>query len=316
MRGAALMLLSALVFGQQAPPAPSSTFTLGVLRRDGIVIPFAAYDGSRWHTPWPFGLKKLELPISVDAIDRQWWGPASPPRTMTLWANGKPHGELTLAAPSTIALPCGTRLGIRTNYHPALVPPPPTEQPFPKDGVVVTGGHTIAAIEQLKHNTPEMRGIGNGLFPAFDLAEARAIAGYRDWVHPLSREERSTAPIVMEAAYRAPMDTPGWTAIYVEASKRYAARPEDKGCGLVTSVRGWLRVNPQGRYRPELVAEITYCQRQGVGFFYPLGLIKLAERTHWIYQIAGYQREAYLVSAPSEYGVLRHVDYPAAFCVE
>ncbi len=33
--------------------APTATFGLGVLRQDGVVIPFAQYDGGKWRSSWP-----------------------------------------------------------------------------------------------------------------------------------------------------------------------------------------------------------------------------------------------------------------------
>jgi len=297
----------------QAPSA-EGPFTLGVLRRDGIVIPFASYDGRKWEVPWPLDLRKIELPISIDAIDRRWWGEAPPPRTMTLWADGKAGAELTLLSPATVPFPCAQRLGIRTNYVPAVLPPPASEQPFPKDGLVVTGGRTIQTIARIAHNTPDMRALGTGLYPAFDQAETAAAASFKNWVHPIPQADRTKTPIVMEAAYAAPMDARGWRAVYVEASRRYRPGADDKGCGLVTSVRGWLRLNPQGRYRPELIAEITYCDRQGVGYMLPLGLIRAGDRTHWVYQIAGYEREVYVVAVPTVFGIERVAAYSAALC--
>ena len=303
--------------GPQKTPEPTpadSPFTLGILRRDGIIIPFAAHDGLKWSVPWPLDIRNVELPISVDGIDPKWWGPVPPPKTMTLWADGKSRGELTLLAPAPVQFPCARRIGVRTNYVSALLPPAPTEQPFPKDGLVVSGKHTIHAIARIAHNTPDMQAIGKGLYPAFDQVETDAALSFKDWVHPVPSVDRTKTSIVMEAAYTAPMDVKGWRAIYVEASRRYPPRPEDEGCGLVTSVRGWLRLNPQGRYRYELVAEITHCNREGVGFMLPLGLIRAWNRTHWVYQIAGYEREVYVVAVPTPFGVERVAAYSAALC--
>ena len=98
MTRAALLLLGATtiavpMLAQGRDAAGGAPFSVGVLRQDGIVIPFAAYDGRRWEAPWPADLSMREMPISFDSIDREWWGRAEPPRSMTLWADGKPRGD-------------------------------------------------------------------------------------------------------------------------------------------------------------------------------------------------------------------------------
>jgi hypothetical protein len=62
------IVLPLLLFIPQLVPAPASgggptaeapPFVLGVVRRDGIVIPFSSFDGKRWDTPWPADLRYL-----------------------------------------------------------------------------------------------------------------------------------------------------------------------------------------------------------------------------------------------------------------
>ena len=44
------------------------------MRRDGLLVPFAAYKGSRWTAPWPVRARNLEIPITMEAIPEGWWG--------------------------------------------------------------------------------------------------------------------------------------------------------------------------------------------------------------------------------------------------
>jgi hypothetical protein len=290
------------------------SFVLGVLRRDGFVLPFAAYDGRRWQAPWPADTRLVELPISLDSIDREWWGRAEPPQSLTLWAAGKPRGELKLLAPSMIRLRCGTRLGVSTNYHPAEVPPPPMEQPYPKDGLVVSGTQAVGVIDTVPPDAPVRKAAAGKVAEAFDREEHRAAGQFMQWQHPVRRQDRSKIPIAIEALYRAPTADDGWTAYYVEAVRRYEPRPEDEGCGLLTSVRGWLREGPKGERELELTAQISYCDRYGVTFMLPLGLLELPTGHYWVYQIAGYEREAYLIAKPTRRAVERVLSYPAVVC--
>src|SRR5687768_7830268 len=50
---------------------------LAVLRADGILLPFASFDGN-WKSSWPDSLRDIELPAGVAAVPRDWWGGAEP----------------------------------------------------------------------------------------------------------------------------------------------------------------------------------------------------------------------------------------------
>lgn len=289
-------------------------FALGVLRRDGVAIPFASYDGRRFRATWPRDLRLVELPISIESIDRGWWGNVPPPQSMTLWADGKAAGELKLVSTAFVQFRCDRRIGLRTNYHPAVLPPPPTEQPFPKDGLLVTGSQRIDTVETVAKDSPEVLEAAEAIAHEFNDEENFAAGTFTNWRHPLSRDQRRKVPIEVEALYKAPMDEPGWTAYYVEAVRRYEPRPEDEGCGLLTSARGWLRKGPKGRREVTLGAQITYCDRHGVSFMLPLGLIKLPSGTHWIYQLAGYYSESYLIAKPKPGEAERILAYSAMAC--
>jgi hypothetical protein len=232
---------------------------------------------------------------------------------MTLWADGKPRGDLKLLAPVFLRLPCTRRIGVSTNYHPAEVPPAPTVQPFPKDGLVVSGGQTIGVIETVPEGAPERLTIAKAVAEDFDDEEETAARQFMSWQHPVNRTQRRKLPIEVEALYRAPMDEPGWTAYYVELVRRYPGKSDDD-CGLLTSARGWVRTGPNGQTRVALGAQITYCDRYGVSFMLPLGLVKVSSGTYWIYQIAGYEQESYLISKPTARTEERILAYPAVAC--
>ena len=66
MRFAALLVALALPLATVARDA----FTIAVLRRDGILIPFAAFDGRAWETPWPASDSGVVLPIALGDVPR------------------------------------------------------------------------------------------------------------------------------------------------------------------------------------------------------------------------------------------------------
>jgi hypothetical protein len=68
------------------------------------------------------------------------------------------------------------------------------------------------------------------------------------------------------------------------------------GCGLETFISGWMHINKrQPKPKTELTARVTYCDRKGVSYMLPLGLLKLRNRTHWVFQTSSWEREWYSV---------------------
>jgi len=259
-----LLLLVVLMQALGFPRSPAvsdgpAPFVVGVLRRDGIVSPFAAFDGKDWTAPWPSELRYLELPISIESVPSKWWGKAGAISQMTAWVGGVNRGTLHLTGPAMVRLMCAGRLGLSSDYRSPQPAPPPGVQPYPKEGLAVSGDQRVEPIEVASPDSPAWAPAGARLLEPFDRAEQAAISGFTDWKHPIRREERRKVPVELEAMYRAPMDQPGWVAYYVEAIKRYPPGPDDGDCGLITSAGGWITVGPDGKGSTKL----THAQRGG-----------------------------------------------------
>jgi hypothetical protein len=297
---------------QMRAPAPAEPFVAGVLRRDGNVIPFTSFNGKDWDAEWPAGLRDIELPISLDAVPSKWWGKAGMPGEMTIWNNGVRKGTLRLNAPALLPVVCTNRLAVKSNYGSTEMVPPLFVQPYPKDGLVVSGTPEVGPIEDVGAGSERTKAAILLLDPV-DVAEQRAINQFTEWKHPVRRPERRKVPIEVEALYRAPMEEEGWAAYYVEAVKKYAPGPEDEGCGLVTSASGWIVTGPSKQWS-RVVARITYCDRKGASFFLPLGLIRANGHTYWVSQSSGYDHEFYNVTRPTSKNIRYEVSYPVAAC--
>ena len=297
--------------GQGQPRA----FTIGILRRDGIVVPFGAFDGRRWKTPWPVDIRTVELPISLADVPRNWWGVGEPPGKLTIWRDAARAGEVTLTGVTTTRLMCERRFTLKSDYKPASPPPPPFERPYPKDGLLASGGVTIEPIESVETGTADWNRLLILLNDQFNRQENRAANAFTSWRHPVKEDERKRVQITLEAAYRAPTRDPGWTAYYVEAVRQYAPTREDRdGCGLVTFANGWVLIGPKEEQKTTLSARVTYCDRKDVSYMLPLGRITANGGIFWIFQSSGFDQEWYEVAEPSRRGIEAHVSYLAGGC--
>ena len=297
-----------------APAPETAPFLMGVLRRDGFVLPFAAWDGKRWGTPWPADIRAQDLPIGLEDVPERWWGKPGPQSALVRWADGSKHGTVALERPVRMPVMCSVRMALRSDYKSKDPLPPPFEQPFPKDGLLVSGDQTVLALPAVPRSSSEWSSSAVVLLPEFNKMEDAAIASFTAWRHPVSRGQRARMPIEVEALYRVPMDEEGWAAYYIEAIRRYPPGPDDEGCGLVTFASGWIRLGPKGRPLFDIGARVTYCDRKGAGYMLPLGVLTLDGKAFWVYQMSGHDREWYVVARPTPRAIELHVEYAAGLC--
>jgi hypothetical protein len=274
---------------------------LAVMRRDGLLVPFAAYKGSRWTSSWPATTRNGVIPVNLDAIPDGWWG-GERPDNWRLHQPGKAPRAFTTKAPRVFRAFCDLRLGLTTDYQSAEPMPMPPADPYPKDGLASSSDLEVLPIESVAPSTPEALRLAQTLTTEFDKAEERTLDEIRSrggWTHPVRQAAmRQQRPVTLEAWYRAPMDEPGWVASYVEAVRSYPPGPDDDGCGLETVFTGWFHQNVEDprKSRARLTAHVTYCDRRGVRYMLPLGRIHIDRQQYWVYQLSGFDNEWYEVT--------------------
>ncbi|MBW8713863.1 MAG: hypothetical protein JF632_07240, partial [Acidobacteria bacterium] len=177
-----LSLTSQLASEPRPHPAPENDgaqpFAIGVLRRDGVVSPFAAFDGKHWTAPWPVDVHMLDLPIDVQGIPSKWWGKVGAVSEMTAWVDGVNRGPVHLLRPALLPLMCERRIAVISDYHGEQTEGPSLLPPYPKDGLAVTGTQRVQPIEILSAKSPEWAPTAVYLAPEFDLAEQQAIRAF------------------------------------------------------------------------------------------------------------------------------------------
>lgn len=291
----------------------AGAFMLGVLRRDGVIVPFAAFDGRRWSKRWPERLPP-ERPISLDDVPDSWWGVEPPPVRLRHWNEGTVVGEVALASPTVTPLMCERRLALRSDYKSSQPAPPGFVLPFPKDGLVISGDVTISTIATVDPDSDDAKRVLGLALEDFNREENRSASAFTDWRHPIKASERKKLPVRLEAIYRAPTDDPEWTAYFIEAVREYAPGPNDRdGCGLATYVSGFILANQQ-RSAIRIGAAITFCDRKNVGYMLPFGLVQADGKNYWVFQHAGFETESYQIIRPHRRGVDTAIIYNAGGC--
>ena len=274
-----------------ATPLQSSAFLIGVLRRDGIIIPFASFDGKRWRTDWPEPKEKVDVPIDVRAVPSRWWGPPGPVSTWQAWVGSEPSQMIHVRQSDWFPAHCWKQIGLRTDYRPAEPPPLIDAQPYPKDGLAVWPPQEIERIDVVPPGEPPA-----AVVDAFNRAESVVIRNFlrnSRWPHPYGTEERAAMRLTIEAVY-AVGRADATRIYYFETSREYRRRDGSGECATVSFGAGWFARMGAGALRPlGFEVALVDCDRYSIRYMLPLGAMRISNRLFWIAQWSGWDYEEY-----------------------
>jgi hypothetical protein len=291
---AAMAQTDRAAFARLAAQERDDRGALAILRRDGILFPFASFSRDNWQITWPVD-PPADIPTNLAAIPKRWWGTVAPEQWRVRLTNGA-DGTVNVSGPVVFPMFCEKRIGAQTNYRASEALPPKPVDPFPKDGLAITGRVPIDPIETVDPASPEWAPMVESLRGHFNKVEEGTVIGVRmrtGWHHPLSLWDRAKLPIKLESWYRSPSSEPGWSISYVEVVRQFPPGPDDKGCGLETLVSGWVHHFHGELRKADLRAKLTYCDREGATYMLPLGRIRPWDRWYWVFQLSGYNAEWY-----------------------
>lgn len=285
--GAAVLGLGGMLASAEAPPA--GVFGVGVLRRDGIIVPFGTFDGKRWANFWPPPAQELIVPINLGSVPSRWWGPARALEIWQAWTDDGPQ-RLGIVQLDWVNAHCVRQVALRSDYRPATAAPPRVVQPYPKDGLAVSPPQVVESIAVVAPESEETRALMPALLEAFNVAERRVETLYGHVVSKRSREGR--APDV-EAVY-AFGDRP--RIYYVEAGRSYRdfGRSADE-CSAKAFGGGWFARDGDGVRRLDAAVDLLPCNRAGASYMLPFGVIRAAGKPYWLTQFSGFDHERYVV---------------------
>jgi hypothetical protein len=271
-------------------------FGLGILRRDGVLVPFGSYNGRSWNADWPGPESNVVFPISLSDVPARWWGAPGPTAPWTAWLLDGTSQPLTLKRPEHMRVFCAAQLGVKTDYAGGSYDP--RDPGIPKDGLAIAGDAKLLPVVRLSLLAPDARHMVDTITDDFNKEEALAADHFTQWAHPYGALSRHEYPIEIEAFYRARESTPSgtWMTSYIEAVRRFPALDGDHDCGLITFVRGWVLEREGKKPIIDLGARITYCDRADVSFMMPFGRLLIDREPYWVYQISSWRDEIYGVS--------------------
>ena len=315
------VLLSAALLARPLALQQSSDadrrYIVGVVRADGVLVPFAQFNAGLWRPIWqdPNSTNADSLPLTLDDVERDWWGRAGPSLQWTLWRAAGSSLPLNVSTSRVVASPCRAQAALGTDYKSEAPPPPPDLAPYPKIGIATTAPIDFEPIEQLSEKDAEWARVEAAVGDEFDDAESTSLEDM-GWSHPTSRAMRKRSSIDLQSVWH----VRGSRFFYFEAMRRYPDPKPPKGkpaCDLVTYVKGYLWDSPREQLVPAgISALISYCHMERASFLWPLGVITERGKQYWVFQSAGWTSEVYSIvePMPRRGTVTHHVHYMAGRC--
>jgi len=293
---ASAVLLGAVGVAREGAPA-SPSFTIAVLRRDGVIIPFASVDATRWRNHWAEPGDRHEIPVAVDDTPKGWWQNGTPSAAWTAWPVRGERQPIKALQVVNLTAQCQRHTGLKTDYRSAEPDVPPRMQPYPKDGLATLGDVTIERVEILDDQSPDWQKAIEAIAKPAAEAETKYMGlAAVTWKHPFSADQRARTPLALEALYRSEGAVPGRRHYYFEAVKRYPRNPwtpAKKGCDLLTYAVGWIDQERDAPMDATVTVLMSDCQREGLVYTMPLGAVRLDGGLFWIVQRAAWDYERY-----------------------
>lgn len=298
----ALVELSCLSFGApvrprepgaQAGGSSVPSFTIAVLRRDGVIIPILSYGLRGWVNPWPAPGRRPDVPIRVEDTPGGWWAEKRPIAEWTAWPMRGERRTIRVKSPTNLMVECQPQIGLETDYQSAERREPSRMQPYPKDGLATAGDVAIEPVRVLDDKSPEWAAIYMAVGTEVTATENPLWkdegSSYRAVLTPAVR---AATGFTLEVLFASPDVKPGGTVLYFEGVKRYAPRTGLPPGGLLTYAVGYARIRPSAPPQIKVTAALSTRQRQGLVYSLVLGSFRMDGRLFWVVQRStwGYER--------------------------
>ena len=304
-----------------AQTSRQETFTVGILRQDGVVAPFAQYANRKWTNPWHSRQPgdQADEPDTIADLPKPWFQSFVKPSSD--WYFWSPTGEPTAVKTSKIVQVCShcqQVWGLFSDY-------PNSKQPEKNAcvrnvGAVLSKKKQARAMATITNSSVDWRQMLTFLGPEFERAESAGITRivsqqYRAQLPPA--EERAGIPLSILNLYRTQLSDDGDVLFYFEASKEYSKPREsnDAGCNNISLLGGWVIRNAQGeltlldsQYSP------TDCDMKEGGLILPFAILQLHGKTFAIVEEDSYEGEAYIILEIQKKRVRRVLETYAGSC--
>jgi hypothetical protein len=299
-----LPLLLALIITSLA--AQGQTFTVAIVRPDGGLVPFAAYDAGRWERAWPEADEATDAK-TIDSVPSVWRRRGGRvPDVWRVWpVSGVAPIDATVSGLEVAEAHCSGQVALKTNLPRANV-----EHPR-KFGIAVDASSVVVgAVEQVRRSDSVWAAAERAVLGDFSTLETAQAASNGE---QLPRE--TPMPAIQITLYREAKSAR--SPLYFVAEKKYRTPrfAQDPQCSTLTIVTGWLIPTDAGTYRvldPRVF--VTDCDAKEARIGLPLAAFRISGRLFWVLQEHGYEDETYLIADIRETAIQYPIDVNGGGC--
>ena len=287
------LVLAALLIS--TPGAQPQRFALAIVRLDGRIVPFAAYDGGRWERAWPEADEATDATPTLDITPSVWRRRGDRvPKIWQVWpSSGASRIEAQVKGVEIVEAHCQGQVALATN-----LPEAKGEHPL-KFGVAVDSNLPIGSIEEVRRSDVVWRSAEQAVAANFSRLEAAKAEADHKQLFP-----ETPAPVAQVTGLYREAKSPR-SPMYFVAEKKYrtARLPQDPGCTALTIMTGWLVPTDAGTLTlrdPKVF--LTDCDAKQVRTALPLAALRVSGQLFWVLQEHGYEDETYVIAeiGPSE----------------
>jgi hypothetical protein len=298
---AVLLAASSLTQVQVSPP---SGFALGLIRADGILVPFAVFDGTSWLDAWPEPGEPVARDNMLAAVPSFWRKRQQQvPQTWHVAAERGAMVEVNVLSHVVFDEHCAHQVGLLTDLHPRRADAHDKQ---------LAADRAVPRILPLDLSAGADRAGWEDLVQLLETESARhentAIA---DWERDSGRASQvepppRRQPLRIRTLY-AHRDTDS-RVLYYEVERQYA-KPISESPGAEPSVlfvSGWIyQATGSAAATLNTVALITDYDFKGPVMTKPLGIVRAGGSSLWVAQEHGYENEAVTLLRIDSKGVHR-----------
>lgn len=224
--------------------AQADRFAVAIVRLDGSLVPFAAYDAGKWQRAWPEADEALDIKPPPDNVPSVWRRRGE--RVPTVWqawpASGSAAVKAQVKGVEVAEAHCQHQVVLKTDLAGAKA-----EHPRKLGIAIDTASVPVDAVEEVRRSDPEWA-TAEKVIPA-RFSELETAQAAKDRL-PLPRE--TPAPVPQFTVLYRQVKSPG-SPMYFIARKTYrtAPYPPDPKCTAHNRSATW-RVAPR---RPALLGQ-------------------------------------------------------------
>jgi hypothetical protein len=288
--------------------AQPQRFALAIVRLDGRLVPFAAYESGRWQRAWPEadeavdvdGKPMPEMPTIWRRHGR------SIPATWHAWpaAGGRPI-EVHTHGLEIVEAHCQTQVALATD-----LPEMKAEHPL-KFGVAVDANLPLRSIQSVSRSDAAWSTAERAVRANFSKLEAAQVKeSLESW-----RRESPPPRIKIRELYRESSVADSLMYFVAEKQYRRARNPHDPSCGAATIIAGWLVLTQTGTWAiwdPRVF--LTDCDEKEASTAWPMASLQVSGRLFWVLQQHGWEDEHYIVVEIGQSAIQSEIDFRAGGC--